>query len=376
METMTMTTATMTVTTPTSPLVGALKTARGRKAGVSIARADGRQIATTTDGDVWAVIDCPDDSTAAGDELHACAVPPAPAMGPATFACVLRWPQLEQIVDGVVPATDTESSRYALGGVQVECREGSMLAAIGTDGRRLHAAHVQPASIAGETPQYCVVPADAWRRLVSVSRAAVRAVRGVTGRKASEALRAGRVTIKTDGTVVILKWSHGGDLSVSTSTRLIEGRFPRWRDVVDPATAGGPGVVIDVDTMAAEVAEFSRRHRAAETAAKAAWAAAGVVAKAQRRYHAPFKHDRGVWIGPDGMEGRGAAFTNEVRSAAVRVCLDHTFVSDALAAVALFSPSGTAVVQATDAQSAVVFGKGAEAGEQIMVVMMPLAVDD
>jgi hypothetical protein len=361
METMTMTTATMTVTTPTSPLVGALKTARGRKAGVSIARADGRQIATTTDGDVWAVIDCPDDSTAAGDELHACAVPPAPAMGPATFACVLRWPQLEQIVDGVVPATDTESSRFALGGVQVECREGSMLAAIGTDGRRLHAAHVQPASIAGETPQYCVVPADAWRRLVSVSRAAVRAVRGVTGRKASEALRAGRVTIKTDGTVVILKWSHGGDLSVSTSTRLIEGRFPRWRDV---------------DTMAAEVAEFSRRHRAAETAAKAAWAAAGVVAKAQRRYHAPFKHDRGVWIGPDGMEGRGAAFTNEVRSAAVRVCLDHTFVSDALAAVALFSPSGTAVVQATDAQSAVVFGKGAEAGERVVVVMMPLAVDD
>jgi hypothetical protein len=58
------------------------------------------------------------------------------------------------------------------------------------------------------------------------------------------------------------------------------------------------------------------------------------------------------------------------------VCLDHTFVSDALAAVALFSPSGTAVVQATDAQSAVVFGKGAEAGERVVVVMMPLAVDD
>jgi hypothetical protein len=47
METMKMTTATMTVTTPTSPLVGALKTARGRKAGVKITRADGRQIATT-----------------------------------------------------------------------------------------------------------------------------------------------------------------------------------------------------------------------------------------------------------------------------------------------------------------------------------------
>ena len=133
---------------------------------------------------------------------------------------------------------------------------------------------------------------------------------------------------------------------------------------------------VEIVRLAAEVAEFSRRHRAAETAAKAAWAAAGVVAKAQRRYHAPFKHDRGVWIGPDGMEGRGAAFTNEVRSAAVRVCLDHTFVSDALAAVALFSPSGTAVVQATDAQSAVVFGKGAEAGERVVVVMMPLAVDD
>jgi hypothetical protein len=370
-----MTTATMTMTsaTPASPLVGALKTARGRMAGVMITRADGRQIATTTGDDVWVTIDAPGDGLG-GDELHACAVPEAPQMGAETFACVLRWAQLEQIVGAVVPATDTESSRYALGGVQIECREGSMLAAIGTDGRRLHAAHLQPASIAGETPQYCVVPADAWKRVASVARAAVRSVRGLTGRKAADALRAGVVTIETDGTVVCLTWGHAG-LSVTATARLIEGRFPRWRDVVQPETANAPGVVVDVATMAAEVAEFSRRHRAEVATAKAAWTAAGVVAKQQRKYHAPFKHDRGVWIGPDGMEGRGAAFVNKVRSAPARVCLDQTFVADALAAVALFAPSGAAVVQATDAQSAVVFGKGAEAGERVVVVMMPLAID-
>jgi hypothetical protein len=363
-------------TTTTTPTIAALKTARGRKTGAVIQRTATRMTTTTTDGDVWVTIASPDDGGAEGYEVFQPGnVADAPTMSDRrTFAAALNWRQVEQIVGAVVPATDTETSRYALGGTLIDCREGSMLAVVATDGRRLHAAHLQPSSIAGETPDHCVVPADAWSRLATVTRAAVKAVRGLAGKALAADLLRGAVTVETDGTVVRLVWGQG-DLTVTVTTRLIQGRFPRWRDIVGPATADVGGIVVDVDTMAAEVAEFSRRHRAEVATAKAAWTAAAAVAKQQRRYHAPFAHDRGLWVGPDGMEGRGAAFVNKVRSAPARVCLDHAFLADALAAVELFSPSSTAVVQATDASSAVVIGKGVEAGERVVAVMMPLAID-
>jgi hypothetical protein len=363
-------------TTTTTPTIDALKSARGRKTGAVIQRTATRMTTTTTDGDVWATIASPDDGGAEGYEVFQPGnVADAPTMSDRrTFAAALSWRQVEQVVGAVVPASDTESSRYALGGTQIECREGSMFTVVATDGRRLHAAHLQPANIIGETPQYCVVPADAWRRLATVTRAAVKSVRGLAGKALAADLLRGAVTVETDGTVVRLVWGHG-DLSVMISTRLIEGRFPRWRDVVEPATENVGGIVVDVDTMAAEVAEFSRLHRAEVATAKAAWTAAAAVAKQQRKYHAPFTHDRGLWVGPDGMEGRGATFANQVRSAPARVCLDHAFLADAIAAVEMFSPSGTAVVQATDASSAVVIGKGVEAGERVVAVMMPLAID-
>jgi len=361
-------------TTISIPTIAALKTARGRKVGAVIHRTAARMTTTTTDGDVWVTIASPRDGGMENAEWVGPAPADAPQIGAATFAAALNWRQVEQIVGAVVPAADTETSRYALGGTLIDCREGSMLTVVATDGRRLHAAYLQPASIAGETPDHCVVPADAWSRLATVTRAAVRLIRGLAGKALAADLRRGATTVETDGTVMRLVWGHG-DLSVTVTARLIQGRFPRWRDVVGPATAGNDGIVVEVDTMAAEVAEFSRRHRAEVATAKAAWTAAAAVAKQQRRHHAPFAHDRGVWVGPEGMEGRGAAFVNRVRSAPARVCLDHGFLADALAAAALFSPSSTAVVQATDALSAVAIGKGIEAGERVVVVMMPLAID-
>ena len=356
--------------------IDALKTARGRKVGATVYRtAAGRMLTTTTDGDIWATIDSTGDGGPDGWEVFEPGnVGEVPQMGAATFAASITWRQVEQIIGAVVPASDTSTSRYALGGTLIECREGGMMAVVATDGRRMHAAHLQPSSIAGATPEHCVVPADAWRRLATVTRAAVRTLRGLAGRKLAADLQRGGVTVETDGTVVRLVWGQG-DLSVVVVTRLIQGRFPRWRDIVEPATAGNDGIVVEVDTMAAEVAEFSRRHRAEVATAKAAWTAAAAVAKQQRRYHAPFAHDRGVWVGPEGREGRGAAFVNRVRSAPARVCLDHDFLADALTAAELFSPSSTAVVQATDALSAVAIGKGIEAGERVVVVVMPLAVD-
>jgi hypothetical protein len=365
--------------TMTTGVLDALKSARGRTCGAQIDRAGGRLSALTTDGKVWASIDAGSDGFHDGSELFAAAVKPAPAMGPATFACVLRWPQLEQIVGGIVPATDTESSRYALGGVQIECREGSMLAAIATDGRRLHVCHLQPASIAGETPQYCVVPAAMWGRLATVARAAVKSCRGLTGGRLAESLRAGVVTIETDGTVVCLTWSQG-DLSVAVTARLIEGRFPRWRDVVGPHEGVGEGLVIDPATVLPAVADYARRHRAAVAAGKAAWLAEPLPPRASKRKAKDYKHDRGVLVGRDTMTGRGCDFTAPVPVTPTTVCLDHNYLADALESGRLFGRTVTVRAEADarfggQVRGPVVFEVGGDCGERFTAVVMPLAID-
>jgi hypothetical protein len=373
--------------TMTTDILNALKAARGRTCGAQIDRAGGRLTALTTDGEVWASIDAAGDGFHDGSELFAAAVKPAPAMGPATFACTLNWRKLEQIVRGVVPATDTESSRYALGGVQIECREGSMLAAIGTDGRRLHVAHLQPLSIAGETPQYCVVPAAMWGRLATVARAAVRSVRSLTPRQAAEVLWRSVVTIETDGTVVRLTVSQG-DLSVSMTARLIEGRFPRWRDIIGPNEGVGEGLVIDPETVLPEVADFAKRHRAAVAAGKAAWLAEPLPAGARRRKAGEYRHDRGLIVGREMMTGRGCDFRAVCPVTPATVCLDHDFLAEALEAGRLFGRTVTVRAEADarfggQVRGPVMFevngamgpSDGDYCGERFTAAVMPLAID-
>ena len=366
------------MTTTTTPMtIHSLKTARGRKTGAVIHRAGGRMTTTTTDGDVWASIACGSDGGHDGVEVfQPGGVADAPAMGPATFACTLHWRHLERIVRAVVPATDTESSRYALGGVQIECREGSMLAAIATDGRRLHAAHLQPASIAGETPQYCVVPAAMWTRLATVSRAAVRSCRSLTPRQAAEALWQSRVTIKTDGTVVCLTMTQG-DLSVAVTARLIEGRFPRWRDSVDPLTSVGEGFPVDAGEVAAEMAVALRVHRAAVVAGRAAWLAEPLPPRSRQRKAKDYKHPRGVWLRRNGMQGRGCDWRSDVAAAPAEVLLDPEFVLDAMTAAVQFGRVATVRQGGEQGERVlpIMIEGGGEFGERVVAVIMPMAAD-
>jgi hypothetical protein len=364
----------------TPSTIDALKAARGRNTGAVIHRAGDRMTTTTTDGDVWASIACGGDGGPEGYEVFQPGnVADAPAMGPATFACTLNWQKLEQIIRGVVPATDTESSRYALGGVQIECREGSMLAAIGTDGRRLHVAHLQPLSIAGETPQYCVVPAAMWTRLATVARAAVRSVRSLTPRQAAEVLWRSVVTVETDGTVVCLTVSQG-DLSVTMTARLIEGRFPRWRDIIGPNEGVGEGLVIDPETVLPEVADFAKRHRAAVAAGKAAWLAELLPASARRRKAGEYRHDRGLIVGREIMTGRGCDFRAVCPVAPASVCLDQDFLAEALEAGRLFGRTVTVRAEADarfggQVRGPVMIEAGGEYGERLTAAVMPLAID-
>ena len=107
-------------------------------------------------------------------------------------------------------ATDTESSRYALGGVLLEMDE-KKITAIGTDGRRLAKMEGPAESVEGHVTgdTMTIVPA---RSMQLIERALTEAEAEVL-----VAARANDVLIKTPKATIY--------------SRLVEGRFPKWRDV-------------------------------------------------------------------------------------------------------------------------------------------------
>lgn len=122
----------------------------------------------------------------------------------------INAPLLREIIKRTAFATDNESSRYALGGVLMEMSDSHVIA-VGTDGRRLAkmegaaAAHGGHSTVDNPT----IIPT---RALTLIERA-----------------------IGDEGEVKIA--ARGNDLLVHNErltlyTRLVEGRFPRWRDVL------------------------------------------------------------------------------------------------------------------------------------------------
>jgi len=108
-------------------------------------------------------------------------------------------------------ATDTESSRYALGGVLLELEEEKIIA-VGTDGRRL-AKMEGPTHRVGThqaTDSMTIVPVKAMQlmeRALSDADAEIQL-----------AARTSDVLVKSPRTTIY--------------ARLVEGRFPKWRDVL------------------------------------------------------------------------------------------------------------------------------------------------
>lgn len=108
-------------------------------------------------------------------------------------------------------ATDSESSRYALGGVLLELEENSVIA-VGTDGRRLARMEGKGDSVGGHQTNgmTTIVPT----RAISLIEKALS---------------------DKDDTVDVA--SRGNDLMIRTpraviSSRLVEGRYPNWRQVL------------------------------------------------------------------------------------------------------------------------------------------------
>jgi len=117
---------------------------------------------------------------------------------------------LRQLIHRTVFATDPESTRYALGGVLLEMDDTKIIA-IGTDGRRLAKMEGPAQSVGGHKTgdQATIIPSKAMHlidRVITDSDAEVR----LAVSSSHALISSQRVTIYS---------------------RLVEGRFPKWRDV-------------------------------------------------------------------------------------------------------------------------------------------------
>ncbi|HWB01313.1 MAG TPA: DNA polymerase III subunit beta [Pirellulales bacterium] len=117
---------------------------------------------------------------------------------------------LKELIRRTVFATDNESSRYALGGVLLEMSAGEIIA-VGTDGRRLARMQMPATSVGGHATgdSMTIVPTKAMQL---IERSLVDAD--------------AEIQIATRGNDVLVKSPRG-----VISSRLVEGRFPKWRDV-------------------------------------------------------------------------------------------------------------------------------------------------
>jgi DNA polymerase-3 subunit beta len=122
-------------------------------------------------------------------------------------------------------ACDESSARFQLGGVAFDLGKGS-LECVATDGRRLSAFELACEGD-GKEGVY-IVPARALRVLVSML--------GLVAESGDVTLRFSETEMRADV----------GDCSFST--RLIEGKFPNWRQVL-PSMTDAKEVILDVEEM-------------------------------------------------------------------------------------------------------------------------------
>ena len=124
---------------------------------------------------------------------------------------------LRELIRRTVFATDNESTRYALGGVLLEMVDENVIA-VGTDGRRLAKMQGKAQCIEGHSTneQNTIVPTKAMH-VIERSLTDPEAAIAVAARNNDILVRTPRATI---------------------SAQLVEGRFPKWRDVIPKRGAG------------------------------------------------------------------------------------------------------------------------------------------
>jgi DNA polymerase-3 subunit beta len=254
---------------------------------------------------------------------------PAVATFPADACFELSTPLVRELVRRTVFATDNESSRYALGGVLLELSPQGVTA-VGTDGRRLAKMEgpvvVQGGDLAAAGP---IVPA---RAMQLIERCLVSADTPV-----HVTARANEILVKTGPTTI--------------SARLVDGRFPRWRDVF-PERPEAVRVQLVAGPLLAAVRQ-----------------AAIVTSEQSKGVDFSFESGQLVLAGRSAESGESRIeLPIDHAGAAVKIKLDPRFVSDYLRVL----DAGTNVtIELTDAQSACV----CRTDDGYGYVIMPLAAD-
>jgi DNA polymerase-3 subunit beta len=150
-----------------------------------------------------------------------------PTWEPADAKPVCRLPadQFVRAVRAVDYATDKESSRYALGAVLIDVTDGNPTF-VGTDGRRLSAVQTETDQAVDDSTT--LAPALAMRIAATLC-------------ERSE----GSVQIEATSSEVVVTFDGG-----TLTARLVDGKFPRWRDVF-PAQETQPHLVDRGELLAA-----------------------------------------------------------------------------------------------------------------------------
>jgi len=217
-----------------------------------------------------------------------------------------------ELVRRTVYATDTESSRYALGGVLVELSAEGIVG-VGTDGRRL-ARQQGPAEAVGghQTGDHTVIPA----RAVQLMERAI----ADNDENIQLAARENDVLLKSQRTTIY--------------SRLVEGRYPKWRDVF-PRYEEMPGVEIPVGPFYSAVRQ-----------------AAIVTSEERRGVDFQFGDGRLVLAGHGAEAGESRIeLPIAYEGQEIRVKLDPRFVADFLK---VLDPDKTITIHLRDSESAVV----------------------
>jgi DNA polymerase-3 subunit beta len=119
-------------------------------------------------------------------------------------------------IRSVIYAIDKESSRYALGGVLIEC-VGTKAFFVATDGRRLSAAEVVRDAA---TDDFVAEPKGTEKKSPIVPSSPLIWLSNLAGADETVSLECDNSTFR------------GNVGAVTVTCRLIDGRFPRWRDVL------------------------------------------------------------------------------------------------------------------------------------------------
>jgi len=233
-----------------------------------------------------------------------------------------------EVVKRTVYATDNESSRYALGGVLLELTANG-LTAVSTDGRRLSRQEGPAKSIGGHTTgdNTTIVPTKAMQ-LIERALADNEDNIQLAVRENDVLIRSGRTTIYA---------------------RLVEGRFPRWRDVF-PRREGMLKIELTVGPFYAAVRQ-------------------AMIVTSEERRGVDFTFGGGKII----LAGHGAEFGEShvelpiaYDGADVGITLDPRFLGDFLK---VLSPEQTFTMELRDADSAAV----CSTEDGYAYVVMPLA---